>query len=98
MVKMKTASSKAEVKIKMMKASVRCLIFGLLSLLPVIGVPFALAGFWSSFSARKSEKYFWNPARPQRIIGLLCAALGGLIWGGVDTVLIYHALNLYVNV
>ena len=30
-------------KIKMMKASIRCLIFGVLSLLPVIGLPFGLA-------------------------------------------------------
>jgi hypothetical protein len=84
-------------KLKMMKASVRCLTFGLLGLLPIIGVPFALAGLWNSFAARKQERLYWNPAKPHRIIGLICAALGALIWSGVDTIIIYHACNRYVQ-
>ena len=75
----------------------RCLIFGVLGLLPIIGVPFALAGLWASYAARKQEKYFWNPAKPHRIIGLICAALGAVIWSCVDTILIYHAVNNYVG-
>lgn len=84
-------------KLKMMKASVRCLVFGLLGLLPLIGVPFALAALWSSYSARKLERQFWNPAKPQRLLGFICAAFGALIWSGVDTILIYHACNNYIN-
>jgi hypothetical protein len=94
---MKAVPTIAAVKIKMMKASLRCLTFGLLGLLPIIGVPFALAALWASFSARKREKHFWNPARSHRIVGLICAAFGALIWGAVDTILIYHACNNYIN-
>ena len=94
---MKAAPTIPAVKIKMMKASVRCLAFGLLGLLPIIGVPFALAGFWASFSARRQERYFWNPAKPHRIVGLICAAIGALVWSAVDTILIYHAFNNYAG-
>ena len=87
----------AATKLKMMKASVRCLTLGLLGLLPLIGVPFALAALWSSFSARRMESQLWNPAKPHQVIGLICASLGALIWGIVDTILIYHACNHYVN-
>lgn len=91
------ATSIPAAKIKMMKTSLRCLGFGLLGLLPLIGVPFALAGLWSSFSARRQEKYFWNPAKPHRILGLVCASFGALIWSAVDTILIYHVCNNYIN-
>jgi hypothetical protein len=93
---MKTASP-AMVKLKMMKASTRCLALGLFSLLPLIGVPFALAALWSSFSARRLERQLWNPAKPHRVIGLICASLGALVWSCVDTILIYHACNYYIN-
>ena len=93
---MKADASIPAVKIKMMKASLRCLIFGLLGLLPVIGLPFALGALWVSGRARAQEKYFWNPARPHRIFGVACAALGAVAWSVVDTLLIGHAFNQYV--
>jgi hypothetical protein len=94
---MKAAPTIATEKIRMMKSSLRCLTFGLLGLLPIIGLPFAFAGLWDSFRARKIEAYFWNPARPHRIAGLVCATLGALIWSMVSTVLIYHAVNNYIG-
>jgi len=94
---MKGASTLPAVKIKMMKASLRCLVLGALGLLPLIGVPFALAALWASFQARKQERFLWNPARPHRLAGFICASLGALIWGAVDTILIYHACNNYIN-
>jgi len=93
---MKTVSTIAATKVRMMKSSVRCLTFGLLGLLPIIGVPFALAGIWSSFVAHKQEKSFWNPAKPHRIAGLVCAAIGLLVWGALDTIIIFNAFNSYV--
>ena len=87
----------ATAKIKMMKGSLRCLTLGRLGLLPIIGPPFALAALWASFSARRQEQRFWNPAKPQRILGLICAAAGALLWSVVDTILIYHAATNYVN-
>jgi hypothetical protein len=82
-------------KIKMMKGSLRCFIFGLLGLLPIIGPPFALAALWVSGRVRAQEKLFWNAARPYRIWGLVCAGWGAVIWSFVDTLLIYHAFNNY---
>ena len=93
---MKATPTKAVEKIRMMKSSLRCLMFGLLGLLPLIGVPFALAALWLSFRARGQEKYFWNPAKPHRIVGLICASLGALVWSWVDTILIYQAVNSYI--
>jgi len=85
--------SPAILKARMMKQSIACLAFGVASLLPVIGVLCALPALVYSFSARQKEKLFWNPAKPQRIIGLISAALGGLVWGAVATIVIYHILN-----
>jgi hypothetical protein len=70
-------------KIKMMKASTRCLIFGMLALLPAIGLPFGLAALWISGRVRLQEKQFWNPAQPYRLIGVTCGALGTILWAGI---------------
>ena len=58
-------------KIKMMKGSIRCLIFGLLALVPAIGLPFGLAALWISGRVRLTEKLYWNPAKPYRICGVV---------------------------
>ena len=84
-------------KIKMMKASTRCLIFGLLGLLPIIGLPFALAALWISGRVRAQEKLFWNAAKPYRIWGVACAAIGAVAWSVVDGLLIFQAFSNYVS-
>ena len=89
---MKATATPAE-KIKMMKASMRCLVCGLLGLVPVIGLPFALAALCFSGRGRLHEKRFWNPARPQRILGFTCAVLGALVWTAVDILIIYNIIN-----
>jgi hypothetical protein len=80
-------------KIKMMKGSIRCLIFGVLALLPAIGLPFGLAALWISGRVRKQEKMFWNPARPYRIWGVACAAGGTVVWFLVVTLIVYHSVS-----
>jgi hypothetical protein len=79
-------------KIRMLKASMRCLGFGLAALLPVVGLPFTLAAISSSYSARRLEKQFWNPAKPYRILGLICGILGALIWIMVVAIVSYNAV------
>ncbi|HUC86309.1 MAG TPA: hypothetical protein VL970_14015 [Candidatus Acidoferrales bacterium] len=64
----------------MLNGSVRCLVFGLLGLLPLIGLPFALAALWLAGRVRRQEKRFWNAAKPYRIIGVTCAAMGTIGW------------------
>ena len=92
---MKPTPAIPEAKIKMMKDSLRCLILGLLGLLPIVGLPFAIAALWVSGRARVHEKHLWNPARPHRIFGVLCAAFGAIIWCGVDMILIQRAFMGY---
>jgi hypothetical protein len=79
-------------KIKMMKSSIRCLVFGLLALLPVIGLPFGLASLWISGRIRLKEKQFWNPAKPYRIWGVVCAAAGMVFWAGILAIVVARAL------
>ncbi len=85
------------VKIKMMEASMRCLRFGLLALLPVIGLPFALAAGCQSGVARAREKQHWNPARKLRLVGLSCAITGALVWTIVDVLVIWQIYNNCIN-
>jgi len=84
-------------KIRMMKGSIRCLVLGLLGMLPLIGPPFALAAFWSSIRARREEKRLWNPAKTQRILGLVCAGIGALVWSAVDGIIIINLVTSYIN-
>ena len=88
---------KPAAKIRMLKSSLRCFVYGLLGLLPVIGLPFAIAALWISGRVRASEKKIWNAARPYRIWGVACAALGAVIWSVVDALLIYNAFNNYTS-
>ena len=81
----------ASAKIKMLNSSMRCFVFGMLGLIPLIGLPFALAALWISGRARVEEKQMWNAARPYRIGGVVCAAGGTIFWGFILTIIIYQA-------
>jgi hypothetical protein len=85
--------SPATAKLKMMKASMRCLMYGLFGLLPVIGLPFALAALWVSGRLRSQEKKLWNAAKPYRLAGAICAALGSIGWFLLFALLVLHAIN-----
>jgi hypothetical protein len=87
----------AATKIYMMRTSNRCLVSGLLGLVPVIGAPFAWASLWFSFRARRAERTFWNPAKPRRILGFFCGLAGALIWTIVDAIIINNLCELYIN-
>jgi hypothetical protein len=80
----------AREKIKMLKGSIRCLVFGLLGLLPFIGLPFGLAALWVSGEVRVKEKIFWNAAKPYRIWGVVCAAVGMVFWSFILMLVIFH--------
>ena len=79
-------------KIKMMKGSIRCLIYGLLGLLPVIGLPFGLAALWISGRVRLQEKLYWNAAKPYRVCGMVCAAIGTILWTGILMLVVGRAM------
>jgi hypothetical protein len=82
----------ASMKIKMLKSSMQCFVFGLLGLLPLIGLPFALAALWIAGRVRNKEKQLWNVARPYRIWGVVCASCGAIFWSGIIMLIIYKIL------
>ena len=81
-------------KIQMLKSSMRCFVFGLLGLLPVIGLPFAVAALGHSVRVRTKEKLFWNAAKPYRLWGVACAAVGTIFWAGVLAIVVARALMI----
>jgi len=83
----------ASAKIKMLNSSMRCFVFGLLGLIPLVGLPFALATLWISGCVRAKEKQLWNAARPYRIWGVVCAAAGTIFWGFILMLIIYSAVS-----
>jgi hypothetical protein len=83
----------AAAKIQMLNGSMRCFVFGMLGLLPVFGLPFALAALWISGRVRVSEKQLWNAARPFRIWGVVCAAVGTVFWCFILMLIIYSAVS-----
>jgi hypothetical protein len=78
-------------KIRMLNNSLRCFVCGLLGILPVIGLPFAIAALWLSGRVCIQEKYFWNAARPYRIWGVVVAALGAVLGSGILAIVIIRA-------
>jgi hypothetical protein len=80
----------ADAKIQLLNSSMRCFVFGLLGLIPVIGLPFALAALWISGRVRVKEKQMWNAARSYRVGGVVCAAGGTIFWGFILTIIIYQ--------
>ncbi len=85
-------NTNVSVKIKMLNSSTRCLVFGLLGLIPLFGLPFALAALWISGRVRLMEKQLWNAARPYRIWGVVCAAVGTVLWAGILMIVVARAL------
>jgi ascorbate-specific PTS system EIIC-type component UlaA len=85
----------ADAKIKMLENSIRCLVCGMLGLLPVIGLPFALAALVLSAKVRARQKKNWNAAKPYLVWGVVCAAAGAIFWGFILTIIIYRAANPY---
>ena len=70
----------ADAKIRMLNSSMRCFVYGMLGLIPLFGLPFALAALWISGSVRAKEKQMWNAAQPYRTWGVICAAAGTIFW------------------
>ena len=82
----------ATAKLNMLQNSFLCLWFGLLGLVPFIGLPFGVAALLLAGRIRRQEKRFWNAAKPYRICGAACAGVGTVFWGGVLLFLVCRAL------
>jgi hypothetical protein len=79
-------------KLKMLGSSRRCLIFGLLGFIPIVGLVFAVLALWISGTVRQKEKQFWNPARGYRVAGAICAGVTAVFWSGILIIIFGNVL------
>lgn len=82
-----------EAKIQMLKRSLECFVFGLLGLLPLVGLPFAAVALVLSGKVRVQQKKYWNAARPYWVGGVACGCVGMFLWGAVWILIIFCLLN-----
>ena len=82
----------ATAKLNMLQNSFLCLWFGLLGLVPFIGLPFGVAALLLGGRIRRQEKLLWNAAKPYRICGAACAGVGIAFWGGALFFLLGRAM------
>lgn len=68
-----------QTRLQIIHGSVRCFVFSLFSLLPVIGLPFAVAALGFFWRANRRARGFWNPAADYLRWGLSCATWGAAI-------------------
>lgn len=64
-------------KVEMIQLSLRCFTLGLIGLLPVLGIPFAVIAVSNYFRVRRLVGGQWNPAQTYLAWGL-ATALSGL--------------------
>ena len=70
-------SSDAEARVELIQRSLRCFTTGLVGLLPVLGVPFAIVAVSHFFRVKRMAGTQWNPAQDYLAWGL-ATALSGL--------------------
>jgi hypothetical protein len=87
--------TEAEIKIQMLKRSMRCFALGLLAALPVLGFAFGILALIAGGQARAAEKNYWNAARPYRIFGTIAAAISVIFWSFIIILIIGHNLGLF---
>jgi hypothetical protein len=80
-------------KIRMLKSSMLCFVFGLIGLLPAIGLPFAIAALVIAGKVRVRERQFWNAAKPYRIWGVVVATVGTLFWFFIVALILYNSVS-----
>jgi hypothetical protein len=66
-------------KIDLMRSSMRCFACGIAGLLPLIGIPFAVAAIWDFRRMFFGKSNLWNPAELYARVGLACAVFGILL-------------------
>jgi hypothetical protein len=61
---------------EMIEQSLRCFVFGLLGLIPIVGIPMAVYSHAQYRSVRRGQAGRWNPAQRYLFWGALCARMG----------------------
>jgi hypothetical protein len=84
-------------KAEMIERSLRCFVFGLIGLLPVIGIPFAVLSVRQYLRVKYGTGEMWNPAHRYCFWGGVCARMGlslFLLVPGV-VIIIWHIGTTY---
>lgn len=63
-------------KVQLIELSLHCFAWGLVGVLPGIGVPFAVVALADALRVTRRRGSLWNPAERYLTIGTLCAILG----------------------
>jgi hypothetical protein len=84
--------SNAELTIQVIKGSLLCFVFGWVGLIPVVGLPFALAALWIGGQVRVQERVTWNAAKPYRIWGIIIAAFSLILSSCIVMIVIFHVV------
>jgi len=87
------SSPEANTKIQMLQNSLKCFVFGLLSLIPILGFGFGIAALRMAGHARVAERQLWNAAKPYRIIGVWTAALSMIFWTFITILVVWRIMN-----
>jgi hypothetical protein len=66
-------------EIQAINRSLRCFVFGLLALIPLLGLPLTVIAWRHSVEVERKFKHQWNPARQYLLWGRALGLLGGLI-------------------
>lgn len=80
-------------RIRVIKLSLRCFVYGWLSLLPLIGLPASIVAIGTHFRTMAVCGGQWNPAKRYLVVGYCLAWLGVLISVGVVAGTLAAALN-----
>lgn len=72
-------------KIQAINRSLRCFVFGLLALIPVLGLPMGAVAWWHAVVVARKFKGQWNPAQRYllwgRALGLLSCLISVSLFG-----------------
>jgi len=66
-------------KIRLINRSLRCFVLGLIGLVPIVGLPFALAAFIYGIATQRIAKGQVNPANRYLFLGRLFGLVGCLL-------------------
>jgi hypothetical protein len=82
-------------KTEMIERSLSCFKWGLLGLLPVIGIPMAVMSLAQYRRVKRGRGAMWNPAERHLFLGAMCARAG--IWPILIAVVVI-TLGVYLGV
>ena len=74
-------------KVEVIQGSLRCFTMGLIGLLPVLGVPFAIIAMSNFLRVKRIVGIQWNPARTYLTWGL-ATAISGLFLSAILTLVV----------